>query len=653
VTEIQSEKEAGKLRSLKGVTGFIVSVLTFGMALFQFYTAYAGSYTPMVQRGIHLSFGLALVFLLYPADKKKLSRASLPLYDAFLAILSVVVFLFAIINFTEPTTLRMVYPTILDKLFGVIAILLVLEATRRTLGVQLLIVVMCFLLYAFIGQYVPGVFRHAGVSFSEVIGFNYMGLEGIFGTPIGASATIIFVLVVFGLVVIHLGGGEYFTQVCYLFMGNVRGGPAKIAVLASGLFGTISGVGPTNVAATGVFTIPLMKKVGYKPHFAAAVEAVASSGGQIVPPIMGAAAFLIAEVLGISYSKVCISALIPAVLYYVAVFTQVHLEAVKNGLQGLPKDEIPVEKGALLAAVLEGWNLVLPVLLLIFMIGYYESSPQRAGFYSILLLIALDMIKQVKGNKKLDIARILRAIEFSIYPALLITAVCAAVGIILSVVNVTGIGIKLTSILIALSHGSLPVLLVITMLACLLLGMGMPTAACYIIVSVLAAPALIQMGVIPIAAHLFVFYYGIISAITPPVALSAFVAAGIANAALMKTAFTSLKLGLAAFILPFMFVYYPSLILSQGGVLTIAYNILTALIGVIALSIAVEGYLFRKIGIAARVAIFFGSLLMIHGGLVTDAVGVFLILVMLAGQFNELAKKKARSLKKTVPQPDA
>jgi TRAP transporter 4TM/12TM fusion protein len=623
-------------RTQGGFAYYLIFTAALAMAAFQFYTAYVGSYTPMVQRGVHLAFGLGLIFLVYPARKKGRSGA-FPVFDFILALFTAVVFIYAMVNFVEPTPIRLFSPTTADKIFGIAAIVLVLEGARRTTGNALPIVTLVFLVYAFWGQYIPGSFGHAGVKLRHLISVNYMQLDGIFGTPTGASAKTIFVLIIFGVTMLQLGGGDFLLKLSSALLGSTRGGPAKIAVVASALFATITGVGPANAAATGVFTIPLMKRVGYRSHFAAAVEAVASSGGQIMPPVMGIAAFLMAEILNISYLDVCIAALLPAMLYFIAVFLMVHFEAVRHDIKGLPRES----DENLWVILKSGWHYIVPLLVLIVFIGVYESSPQKAGFWAMLLLIGFYCIKQVARRERPAIMVVLKAIEKGVTSSLVVCAISAAVGIIISIINLTGIGLKLSTILVELAHGNLVVLLIITMVASLILGMGMTTVACYIIVSILAAPALVQMGILPIAAHLFVFYFGIMSAITPPVAMSSFVAAGIAGSPPMKTAWASFKLGLAAFILPYMFVYNPNLLL-RGSVLNVSLAVLSALIGTMALSIAIQGSFLsrRSLGPLRRTLIFLGALSLIHSGMVSDLIGLLLILGSISRDLLELRARK-------------
>lgn len=623
-----------KAENVEKTRGCIVAIIGAAMILFQSYTAYVGALTPMVQRGVHLAFAMFLLFLLYPASQKK-AQGLMFIWDAFLALLSVFVFVYAFVNFTEATTVRMVHPLIWDKILGVAAILLVLEATRRTSGKPFLIVICCFFLYTMFGQYIPGAFGHSGMKWKYLLIYNYMTLDGIFGVAVGTSAKMIFMIIIFGGTMVSLGAGDCFLRGSYALLGRSRGGPAKIAVAASALMGMISGTGPAIAAATGVFTIPLMIKVGYKRHFAGAVEAVASSGGQIMPPVMGVAAFIMAEILNITYAKVCYSALVSALLYYLAIYVMVHLEAVKQGLRGMSRNELPSAKSTLL----EGWTFIIPVLLLIFMIGYQEEAPERAGLYSLILLLVLHAARELIETRRVNVVKIGRALVSGLKQAVFITAMCGAVGIIMSLVNLTGIGVKLSSILVSVSGGHVFILLFITMIASIILGMGMSTVACYVILATLAAPALIKMGIEPIAAHLFVFYFGIFSAITPPVALGAYVCAGIAQSPPMITGWTAFKLGLAAFILPYMFVYSPALLL-QGPPLEVIWGIITATVGVSVLAVAIEGHLFETMGIAPRLVTAAGALLLIHSGLMTDLIGFILVLLGLGNQWALLIKRK-------------
>lgn len=629
----KNEKAVGT--GLEKTKNYLVSVIAAAMILFQSYAAYAGAYTPMVQRGMHLAFAFCLLFLLYPLSKKNQSKTGVLLFDGFLALVSMLVFVYAFLNFTEAATLRMVHPLTLDVIFGIAALLLVLEGTRRTSGSPFLIVLCCFFLYTMFGQYIPGALGHAGMKWKYVLIYNYMTLDGIFGVAVGTSAKMIFMIIIFGGTMVSLGAGDCFLRASYAFLGTTRGGPAKIAIAASALMGMISGAGPAIAAATGVFTIPLMVKVGYKPHFAGAVEAVASSGGQIMPPVMGVAAFIMAEILNITYAKVCYSAIISAVLYYLAIYVMVHLEAGRLGLRGMSREELPTAK----STFVEGWTFIFPLLLLIFMIGYEEESPERAGLYSLILLLVLYIIKEWMVNRRVDLAKIFNALAAGIKQAVYITAICASVGVVMSLINLTGIGIKLSSILVSLSGGSIPILLFITMIASIILGMGMSTVACYIILATLAAPALIKMGVDPIAAHLFVFYFGIFSAITPPVALGAYVCAGIAGSPPMITGWTAFKLGSAAFILPYMFIYNQALLLN-GTVLQIVASIITATIGVTGLAIVIEGYLFDKVGVIPRIVTAAGSLGLMYGTLLADAVGIVLIALGLSSQWAILLKRR-------------
>jgi TRAP transporter 4TM/12TM fusion protein len=464
-----------------------------------------------------------------------------------------------------------------------------------------------------------------------------MRLDGLFGMTTGVSATIAFSFILFSTVLFELGGGDAFLKLAQGLVGQFRGGPAKIATVASCLFGTISGVSSANVASTGSFTIPMMKKMGYRAHFAAAVESVASTGGQLMPPVMGVAAFVMIEFLEVSYWQLCVYAVFPAVLYYLAVFVMVDLEARRLQLEGIPKDQLP----KVFRVLKESWAVVIPAAVLIFMIGYLETSPSRAAFWSTVVTLALYLLQKIQNRERVDWKKIIRAFELGAKRAIMIAAICAAVGIVMGVINMSGLGLKLSSLLIDLSFGKLPLLLFYTMVASMLLGMGLPSLPAYIILAVLAAPSLIEMGINRIAAHLFVYYYGMISSITPPVAIASFVAAGIAGSPAMKTAWTSTRLGIAAYILPFMFVYSPSLLL-MGDLHKLIMPLITSCIGIFALGLASEGYFLRKISWVWRILLFCSALLLIYPTLTTDSLGIGIMAVFLVTQ---------KILREPVPKP--
>jgi len=609
----KEDEQAGK-RTLSGRIATLFTLVAISMSLFHLYTSGYMVFTAMVQRSIHLCFALTLIFFLYPALTRS-SRSKVSLIDWTLVFLSVVSCLYIAINWEALSeAVRIAEPNEVDIALGIIATLLVLEATRRTAGVALPLVAIGFILYGFVGPYMPGVLNHPGIPLNQFIGMNYLFSEGIFGVPLGVSATFVIVFIIFGGFLEESGGGKFFIDLACALFGTVRGGPAKIAIFSSGFFGTISGSAVANVVGTGTFTIPMMKRIGYRPHFAGAVEAVASTGGLIMPPVMGAAAFVMAEIIGVSYVSVCIAAAIPAVLYYLSLFVFIDLEAAKTGLRGIPKEEKPRVRQVLR----DGGHLLFPPVLLVYLLAVIQWSPMKAGFYAIVATVACAMLRK---STRLDAHKLIAALRKGATGALQVAAVCACAGIVVSIVSITGLGLTFSSVLIQLAQGNLFFLLVLTMIASLILGMGLPATPCYIILAVLAAPAIVEMKLSPMAAHLFVFYFGCISAITPPVAVAAYAGAAIAGSDPMRTGYTAWRLGLAAFIVPFMFIYGPPLIMA-GTALEIIQASITALIGVTFLAASIQGFALTRLGLIERSFLFAAALLLIKPGWMTDLVGV-------------------------------
>jgi TRAP transporter 4TM/12TM fusion protein len=485
----------------------------------------------------------------------------------------------------------------------------------------------------------------------------YLTTEGIYGLVLGVSATFIYLFVLFGAFLKVSGGGQLFIDIAYGLFGRVRGGPAKVAVVASGLFGTVSGSAVANVVGTGTFTIPLMKSIGYQPHFAGAVEAVASSGGQLMPPIMGAAAFIMSEILQIPYFRICLHALLPALLYYFCAFIMVDLEAAKTGLKGVPSEALP-RVGRILR---ERGLLLLPLPVLIYILAVVQATPMKAAFWAIITtfgLIAsqtfLNLFRDLgrKGSLSQAGVSLLRQTTTAMHEGavgtLIVASACATAGIVIGITNLTGLGLKLSGILVDLSHGYLLALLVLTMIASIILGMGLPTTACYILLAVLAAPALIKMGVMPIAAHLFVFYFGIISAITPPVAGAAYAAAPLAGVGPMKIGFTACRLGIAAFILPYMWVYGPALLLI-GEPLKVALGVVTSVIGIAACACAVQGYMLHRLSVLERILLMIAALLLIKPGWITDGIGLALLLPVIIHQVFSTGRERKNVLSRAFP----
>ncbi len=595
-----------------GVTAKIVSALAISFSVYQIYTASFGLLDAQIHRAIHLSFGLCLVFLLYPT-KKSWRRDKLHPLDGVLAILGAAAPLYIVVNFRE-LILRAALPTSTDVLIGALGIVLVIEAARRVVGLPMVCVVLFFIAYAFAGQYMPGILAHRGLSVDYFVSHVFFTTEGIFGIPLGVSSTFIFLFILFGAYLEGTGLGKFFIDVANSVAGWASGGPAKVSVLSSGLMGTVSGSSVANVVGTGSLTIPMMKKLGYHKDFAGAVEAAASTGGQLMPPVMGAAAFLMAEFVGVPYVEIVKAAIIPAFLYFAGVWLGVHFEAKRNNLQGLPRSELP-KLGELLKT---RGHLAIPLLVIVWLLvsGY---TPMRAALVAIILSI---VVSSLKASTRMSPAEIVHGLETGARNVLGVLVACAAAGIIIGVVTKTGVGLKLASALLDLSGGMILPSMFLTMITAILLGMGVPTTANYVITSTIAAPALIQMGVPILAAHMFVFYFGIIADVTPPVALAAYAGSGIAGGNALRTGINASKLAIAAFIIPYMFVLSPELLLLNGVTFGLIISLVTAIVGMVALSSSLIGYLAAPLVTWQRIILAFGGLMMIKPGVVTDVAGI-------------------------------
>ena len=593
--------------------------LSFALAvlfcIFHCWTAMFGAAAGIRQKAIHLGLVLIIFFLDYLAqeDRKWYCRVM----DAFFILASAGSLIY-IMSIDKTIDLRsgMIYTY--DILFGVLLIITLIEATRRAVGKSLAIVVVCFIVYGFMGQHMPGFLAHVGMDITRITSVVYLGTDGIYGTAIYASASYIVLFVILGAVFNETGVGDYFTKLASRAFGKFRGGPAKIAVVASGLFGSISGSAIANVIGTGTFTIPMMKKCGFEDEYAAAVEASASTGGQIMPPVMGATAFLIAEYLGIPYFDLVKAALIPAVLFYVAILMTVDLYARKNNIKGVPESELPTWK-----ELVKNVYLILPLIYLIVSMSVFKMSVTKSGITSIIATIVCTLFS---ARNRITPDKLKKIVKASINGAKPVAIACGVVGIIIGIVMGSGLGFRMSSVLIQVSNGHLGILLVLTMVVSLILGMGVPTTAAYLMLALLVVPALKQMNVLPLAAHLFIFYFGIISNVTPPVALAAYAAAGVARCNPTKTGVFAFKLSLSGFILPFMFVYNPVLLM-QGGALEIIQSLITALLGIYSLSAALEKFVFKwNINQAERLVLLASALLLIIPGTITDLIGFAVLL---------------------------
>ncbi|MBT2661664.1 TRAP transporter permease [Bacillus sp. ISL-45] len=610
-----------KLRLLKGAAAKVISIVAVLMSLFHLYTAFFGVFESILQRSAHLAFALVLTFAIYKPSKKAVKDESIPWYDWLFMILSIVCYSYYVMN-AQVISSRMSYIeqlTTMEIAIGIVSGLLLIEATRRVIGNTLVIIIFICIVYGVWGHLITGPLSHREFTIMWIVDHLFYTVTGIFSTPLGVSATFIFLFILFGKFLEVSGAGQFFIDLSVAGMGKYRGGPAKTAIVASSILGTISGSAVANTVTTGAFTIPLMKKTGYKPHFAAAVESVSSTGGQIMPPIMGASAFIIASYLGVPYMDVAVAAIIPAVLYYACLYFQVDMRARRLGLVGLKKEELP----KVLSVLKNGFMFFIPLVVIVVMLSS-GSSPMKAGLYSIGVTILVAALKSVT---RLSFAKIFKALDLGARAAIETAIACAASGFIIGIIGLTGIGLKFSSLIIDLSGGILIVTLIFTMITSIILGMGLPTVAAYIVQVPLTIPALIELGVSPLAAHMFVFYFAALSAITPPVALAAFAAAGLAGSDPMKTGLTAVRLGLAAFIVPYMFVYGETLLL-VGDVQHIILSVVTSIIGIIGIAWAAEGWLFRHSYWYERVILFIGSLLMVNPGFVSDLIGFAILAVV-------------------------
>jgi TRAP transporter 4TM/12TM fusion protein len=520
----------------------------------------------------------------------------------------------------------------LDYVFGLGLVVLVLEITRRVLGLALTLVTVAFIAYGFLGPWIPGALRHRGIPLETFIEVNYLTPEGLLGVPTGVSAEVVFYFVLFSAVLQASGGGRFFIDVATSLGGWFRGGPAKIAVLASSLFGTINGSAVANVVGSGVFTIPLMKRVGYSPRFSGAVEAVASTGGQIMPPVMGAAAFVMAEMMGVPYLDVVKAAVIPAALYYLAVFTAVHLVAVRDGLHGIGADEMRTVRQGMLRRL----HLLIPLVYLVWQIldGY---SPTTAALRAGAVAVIVSWVTQAT---RMGWREVLQALRDGAEKSIAVAVPCAAAGIIIGTIVQSGLGLKFTSLLLTVSGGHLLPTLLLAMLVCIILGMGMPTTSAYILTAVLMAPALVNLGIPLMAAHLFVFYFACLSMVTPPVALAAYAAAGLSGAGVWETGRVAFLMSLPAFIVAYGFVYNQGLIM-DGAVAQIVAVTITAGVGVIAMAGAVAGFLAARTTHVERALLVVAAPTLIVPEFSTDIGGLVVFAGVVARQVQRTRAERA------------
>ena len=623
-----------RFRILAGWQGKMVALLAVAMSCFHFYTSGFGLLLAQKQGAVHLAFTLALVFLLYPATSKQSKTSGIPFYDFILAGLGVASALYLVFFFNDLVT-RAGLPTTADLVMGFILIATLLEATRRISNPVLPCLAVAALLYCYFGRYLPEMLAHRGFSIPRIINHMYLGTEGIFGTPLEVSSTFVYMFILFGAVLEKTGLGRFIIDLSMALAGWSTGGPAKVAVVSSGLMGTVSGSSVANVCTTGMFTIPLMKSVGYQPYFAGAVEAVASTGGQIMPPVMGAGAFIMAQFLGVPYIEVAIAAVVPALLYYFAVMVQVHFEACRLGLKGIPWAQLPPIWPLLRS---KGFLLIPLIAIIYFLLAGY--TPLKAAFNGILVSFVLSWLNK---DTRLTPDRIFQAFEAGARGAIGVACACATVGMVVGMGTLTGLALRIAGAIVSAAGGSKILTLVFTMCASILLGTGLPTTANFIVTSTMAAPALFQLGVPAKAAYMFVFYFGIAADLTPPVALAAYAGSGIAGSDPMKTGMTAFKLALAGFLVPYIYVYNPMLLFIDVVPLEMVQAICTALIGVFLLAMFTIGFFKAPMAWYMRILAFAGALGLLIPGTASDLAGLAVLVVIYAVQVAKAKKLAANA----------
>lgn len=621
-------------RTLGGAMKHIIYFGLMAFSLFQLYTAIFGQFPAQIQRTVHLGFGLVFVFLLFPASRK-FSKKKIPFYDYILVAGAILVGSYWTVNYNRLVQ-SLGQLERMDFIVGLIAIVLVLEASRRAVGLPIMIIASLFLIYAYWGSYFPDFMAHRGQSIDNIVNLMFFTTDGILGTPLAVSSTYIFAFLLFGAFLVKTGVGEYFNDLSVAVAGKLIGGPAKVAIFSSALQGTISGSSVANVVTSGAYTIPMMKSLGYKKEFAGAVEAASSTGGQLMPPIMGAAAFLMVEFIGrgVTYWDIAKAAAIPALLYFAGIWIMTHFEAKRLGLRGLTDEQMPDRK-----EIFKKLYLILPIFLIIVLM-LVGVPVIHSALYGIVACIIVGMINK---DTRIGFIDILDALVDGARTALAVVIATACAGIIVGVVVKTGLGLSLATNLVKLAGGSILLTLFFVMIASLILGMGAPTTANYVITSTIAAPAIITLlapdiaqAAIPItvllSAHFFVFYFGIIADITPPVALAAFAASGISGGDPIKTGVEASKLAIAAFIIPYMIVFSPSLLMIDTTVPEIIWVTFTAMIGMISIGAGIVGYWYRKVTWIERLFAIGAGLLLIYPESLSDIVGLVIFVILLVIQ---------------------
>ncbi|PYF08455.1 TRAP transporter permease [Ureibacillus chungkukjangi] len=622
---VEIEEKTLNSRKYIGIFGKVVVLLAIIWTVFQLYMSSIGVMDAVKFRAWHLGFLLLFSFIFYPATKKSVGTRKLPTILDILCIgLSAFVIFYFLFTYDTFVRERAGENTTMDIYVGSLALLLLFEASRRVVGIGLTLIALFFLTYNFFGAYIPGLLGHYGFSIERVVNLMYWGGQGVFGTALGVSATYIFVFVLFGAFLKNSGFSDFINDLALTIAGRTAGGPAKVAVFASALMATVSGSAVSNVVTTGTVTIPMMKKAGYSKKFAGAVESVASTGGLIAPPVMGAAAFIMAEYLGVSYSVVLLAAIIPAILYYLTLFMIVHFEAKKMGLSGIAKENIPNAKKVLK----DGGHLFIPLIILLIML-FSGFSPIYAAIISLITVVPAAAIRK---NTRMSLTVVIESIVEGVKGAISVGIACAVVGIVIATITLTSVGLLIGNNVLSFAGESILLAAVLTAFISIVLGMGVPATAAYIIVATISVPILTKLGVAPVAAHMFAFYFAALSSITPPVALAAYAAAGIAGESPNKVAFESVRLGLIGFIVPFFFIFNPTLLLTGGTIGEYIYAGVTAIIGGIALAAGLKGYLFRKTYLVERILLLIAGISLMDTTLLVNIISLIVVGLVVASQ---------------------
>ncbi|MGP8291621.1 TRAP transporter permease [Vreelandella zhanjiangensis] len=629
---------------------WLITIVAVGLSLFQLYSAGIQPLGLFYQRGIHLALIMLLAFLMFPAFGPKRKRGVLGWGIDLVFFAGALITGGYLVLFLDEIVSRAGFWSDTDIMVACIATVTVLEASRRAVGLGMTIIGVLAIVYAFagprgelpwLGEWLPGILNHRGYTLDRVAGQLYLGQEGIFGLPLGVAATYIFIFVLFGAFLESTGAGKFFIDMAYAATGRQRGGPAKAAVLASAGMGSISGSAIANVVTTGAFTIPLMKKLGYQPKQAGGIEAAASTGGQIMPPLMGAGAFLIAEYTNTPYLDIVKISILPAIMYFATVYLFVHIIALKQGMQGMPRSELPQMR----QVMKEGWHFLLPLAVLVWLL-VMNLSPMRVGYYAVITMVAVAVIRyalwyffvapgqgqpvtlsRTKNVIWAGLTKLVEGLELGARNAVAVSMACAVAGIIVGVVGLTGLGLKFSSMMLAFSGGNLVLALVMVLLASLILGMGLPVTASYIVLIVLVGPALTsEFGVPLLIAHLVVFWYSQDSNVTPPIALAGFAGAAIAGSKPMETGFQAWKFAKGLYLIPLFMVFNPEIIVG-GPVLVVAWNAVIAILALCAFAAALEGYLFTRMSWLPRLAISAAIFGVFYPSLLTEVIGVVVMIV--------------------------